>query len=185
VELSGGFDSVFAGWSNQHRRSARKATREGVVVRQADGRADWEAYFEAYRASLDRWGEDASEPYRWEMFSRMSDHPRDLVRLWLALVDGEVAAGAVCGYAKRHVVYWHGAAHARFFKKRPVHKLFHSVIADACERGYRWFDFNPSGGLEGVREFKRGFGTVELPCPTIVTESGMSRVMRRLGGKRP
>lgn len=184
LDLASGFDAVAGGWSSQHRRSLRKAVREGVVVREADGIDDWKAYFDAYRASVDRWGAAASTPYTWEMFRLMAGLPRSSVRLWLSFVGDVVAAGAVCGYSRRHVAYWHGAARSELFASRPVHLLFHSAIADACQQDYRWFDFNPSGGLEGVRKFKVGFGTQEFPCPTVRRETSASRVLNRIGRGR-
>ena len=40
------------------------------------------------------------------------------VRLWLAELDGQIIAGALCFYAKQHVVYWHGAALTEHFRVR-------------------------------------------------------------------
>ncbi|GAI41742.1 unnamed protein product, partial [marine sediment metagenome] len=33
---------------------------------------------------------------------------------------------------------------------------------DAIEKGYKYFDFNPSGGHKGTAEFKELFGTERL-----------------------
>ena len=49
--------------------------------------------------------------------------------------------------------------------------LIYESIKDACEQGYSGFDFNPSGGHEGVKEFKKRFGTEELPCPVLENKS--------------
>ena len=87
------------------------------------------------------------------------------VRLWLAFCDDNVIAGALCFYAKRHVVYWHGAAYSDKFTSHPAQLLMREIIADACARQYWWFDFNPSGGHNGVREFKAKFGVENLSCP--------------------
>ena len=64
-------------------------------------------------------------------------------------------------------MYWHGAARESSLALRPANRLFGEVIRDACERGFRWFDFNSSAGLEGVRRFKEGFGARPLPCPYV------------------
>lgn len=183
MTFDGDFDAVFRTWSKGHRAAVRQAQRNGVTIREADGAGDWRAYYGAYEDSLQRWGNAASRPYRWEMFERISRLPRELVRLWLAEIGGAVVAGAVCFYAPRHVVYWHGAAYAEHFKKRPVNLLVHAASRDACERGYRWFDFNPSGGLEGVRSFKTSFGTTAYPCPTIRRRKPLTKLLDRLARK--
>jgi hypothetical protein len=41
-----------------------------------------------------------------------------------------------------------------------------------------WFDFNPSGGHEGVRAFKAGFGAQLLSCPVVVRETAVSKTVR-------
>jgi lipid II:glycine glycyltransferase (peptidoglycan interpeptide bridge formation enzyme) len=38
--------------------------------------------------------------------------------------------------------------------------LYAQIIRDAHNQGYRYFDFNPSGGHEGVVHFKESFGAV-------------------------
>jgi hypothetical protein len=40
----------------------------------------------------------------------------------------------------------------------------------ASETGYRWFDFGPSAGLEGVRRFKKSFGATPLDCAYVDIE---------------
>lgn len=180
--FDGDFDTVFRSWSKGHRAAVKQAQRSGVTVRPAAGVDDWKAYYGAYEDSHRRWGDAASEQMGWELFEILSHLPSDLVRLWLAVVGGNVVAGALCFYAARHVVYWHGSAYAEHFKKRPVNLLVHDAARDACERGYRWFDFNPSGGLEGVRSFKTSFGTTAFSCPTIRRESAATKLVRRVRG---
>lgn len=177
--FDGDFDALFRTWSKGHRAAVKQAQRSGIEVRVAEGVDDWKAYFGAYEDSLKRWGEAAHTPYRWDLFERLAKLPPSLARLWLAVHEGRVVAGAVCFYARRHVVYWHGSAYADYFKKRPVNLLVHAAARDACERGFRWFDFNPSGGLEGVRAFKTSFGTTEFACPTVKCETPLVRLLRR------
>ena len=54
------------------------------------------------------------------------------------------------------------------------------IIRDACARGYAWYDMNPSGGHEGVEEFGRRWGTIELPCPYVATEPLAARAVGAL-----
>jgi len=163
--LESGFEAVYLNWSHRHKRAVRKARDAGVTVRPAVSAQDWQDYFEIYRSSIQRWGGTVSSSYDWSFFENVLLRDSRNVRLWLSCYQGQPVAGALCFYAKKHAVYWHGAALSDYFHLRPVQLLFYEVIRAAAANGYHWFDFNPSGGHESVRAFKQGFGTVSLPCP--------------------
>ena len=83
-------------------------------------------------------------------------------------------------------MYWHGASLEDALDTRPVHALIDRLLDESCEGGFRWFDFNPSGGLEGVVRFKDWFGCVRLPANVFVGVrpltrflSSASRIVRR------
>lgn len=174
LNLEGGFDVIYKKWSKGHSsavRKARKARKEGVTVRLAETINDWRDYYSIYEDSLRRWGDKTSSCYKWELFGRFFFCRSNNVRLWLAVFDEQVVAGALCFYAKKHVVYWHGAALEKYFRHRPVNLLMYEAIKSACEEGYSWFDFNPSGGHEGVKAFKRSFRAESLPCPVVTVQT--------------
>lgn len=181
LDLSAGFAGVVRG-----RSKANKAARAGVTIGTAGDEGDWRAYFALYEESLRRWGDAASSRYRWELFDGIRRCPSPHVRLWLARLDGAVIAGALCFYAARHAVYWHGAAGQAHFELRPVNLLMQEAVRDACDRGLAWFDFNPSGGHEGVRQFKLSLGGQPLPAPVVRVAGhwpgNLRRVLRRLAG---
>ena len=146
-------------------------------MKQASTLDDWRAYYQTYEDSVQRWGEKASAKYAWEMFSQIFRLSSPHTKLWLAVYQNKVIAGALCFYAPRHVVYWHGAALEDYFRLRPANLLMSEAIRDACEKGYCWFDFNPSGGHEGVKAFKRSFGASSLPSPVIHREGKTLRIL--------
>ena len=153
------------------------------MIRQADSLEDWQTYFRVYEDSLIRWGEDATSRYGWELFEAMFRRNSPHIQLWVAMYEGKLVAGDICFYAKRHVVAWHAAALEKFFHLRPVNLLRYEVIKNACEQGYSWYDLNPSGGHEGVKQFKKRLGAVSLPCHTMVKEKKSSELMRRMAQK--
>ena len=177
LDLAPGFGAVYRRWSKGHRSAVQKATKFGVAVRLADGLDDWRSYFEVYQDSLRRWGDAASSHYEWGLFEDIFARNSPRARLWLAVHDAGVVAGALCFYARRHVVYWHGGALESALHVEPVKLLFHDVIQHASAEGFRWFDFNPSGGHEGVRVFKRGFATDNLPCPMVSVETRFKKLL--------
>jgi len=173
--LGNGFDEIYRQSSDGHRRGARKAVKQGVVVKRASTREDWLAYYFAYEDSLRRWGKDASSHYGWPLFEEMFRRNSAYIGLWLAVFEARIVAGALCFYAPRHVVWWHGAALEDYFHVRPMNLLIYEIIKDACQQGYTWCDFNPSGGHEGVKSFKREFGALTLPTPVVCQESRLFR----------
>jgi CelD/BcsL family acetyltransferase involved in cellulose biosynthesis len=104
------------------------------------------------------------------------------IRLWLAVHKSVVAAGAVCFDGPDHVIYWHGAANSDLFHLRPVNLLMSEIASDAARRGKTWFDLNPSGGHEGVKEFKERMGGVSAPSPVVKTPAPPPRLFFRAMG---
>ena len=171
LDLREGFDAVSAQWNRGQKGKIRKARREGVEVRFAQCEGDWRAYYDNYLASQERWGKRTSPRYGWELFEALCDRGTGAVALWLAELHGEAIAGAVIVSSAQHSIYWHGAALAQHFKLRAVNLLMADAIRYACERGQAWFDFNPSGGHDGVAAFKQSFGAKAMPCPVTVAQS--------------
>lgn len=184
--LHDGIESIFKGWTKGHKSAAIKARREGVTISLASSPEEWREYFEIYKDSLERWGDIASSSYDWPLFESLFNRKSENIKLWMAYYNGKAIAGALCFYSKRHAVYWHGAALSEFFKLRSVQLLVYEVIRHAAENSFYWFDFNPSGDHEGVKTFKRGFGTIEMSCPWIELEGlncheGWRGLIRRIG----
>jgi CelD/BcsL family acetyltransferase involved in cellulose biosynthesis len=152
----------------QHCQSVRKARRLGLRVRPAAaGAGEWHAYYDIYEAALQRWGDDASSCYGPELFELL--RRREGVELWVVEApDGTVISGAIALYARRHVALWHMATLAAHYRSRPTSLLIADLVRDAQRRGLEWFDLNPSGGHEGVVEFKERVGAEPLECPVIV-----------------
>ena len=169
LDLSIGFEEIYRGWTKGHASATRQAQKAGVEISFAETPSDWKNYFTVYEDSLNRWGKNTTLAYSWHLFETIMRRASPDIRLWLAKYEGLVIAGALCFYSPTHVVYWHGAALSSHFKLRPVNLLMYEAIRDAAGRGFKWFDFNPSGGLDGVRAFKRSFGAQPIE----------SNVMRR------
>ena len=180
LDLSVGFDEIYRGWSKGHgsaARKARKARDAGVVIKLAENEEDWRNYFRVYNASQQRWGARATSAYDWSLFEAIFKRASPHVRLWLAIHERCIVAGALCFYSAAHAVYWHGAALSDYFRLRPVNLLMQEAIRDACARSIRWFDFNPSGGLEGVKAFKRSFNAFPLSSNVVTTSSLRMRLL--------
>lgn len=188
LDLASGYDEVFRRFRYSYRSGIRAARKRGLEVGLAETAADVDAYVRLYRDSLRRWGRRARGYYPARLFHNLFEAGRtEPVRLWLVKEEGRIVGGAWVLYHGEHADYWHGAVDSSAMIHYPVHLLIATAIEDACANGYRWFDFNPSGGLEGVELFKRGFHP-ETPSFSVVTRLGARasayRTYRRVCEKR-
>ncbi|MCK4524841.1 MAG: GNAT family N-acetyltransferase [Candidatus Andersenbacteria bacterium] len=181
LDLKQGFDSIYKLWTKRHSsvaRKARKARKEGVLIKQADLWEDWRQYFEIYQDSIKRWGNSVSSKYPIELFKNLFQEQSKNIKLWLAYFEEKPIAGALCFYHNHHVVYWHGAALENYFFKKPSNLLQYEIIKDACENNYWWYDFNSSGGHEGVMKFKKSFGTEKISSNIITRQCKPYKIIK-------
>jgi hypothetical protein len=183
LNLESGFERIYRSWSKGHKSAAHKAHKArnvGVVIEKAHMKDEWKEYYAIYEDSLKRWGDKATSRYSWRLFEIIANRQSNNIQLWLAKYGDKSIAGALCFYAKHHAVYWHGAAYSEYFEFRPVNLLMFEVIRHACEKGYSWFDFNPSGGHEGVKAFKKSFGSTALRSDIVTIYSIPYRLSMKL-----
>lgn len=170
LNLKNGFDSICKLWTKGHTAvtpKARKARKAGVTIKESGLWEEWEQYFKIYKDCIRRWGNTVSSQYSINLFKAFFKKYSPNIKLWLAYFEGKPIAGALCFYHNHHVVCWHEATLEEYFPKRPNNLLYYEIIKDACEKNYWWYDFNPSGGHEGVVKFKKSFGTSKLECGVI------------------
>jgi hypothetical protein len=167
INLERGFDTAYRDWTHACRNNERKARKSGILVGHAQTEEDWREYYRAYEDSLRRWGDQALSHYGWELFQEMFNRQSDHIKLWLATtIDELIVAGVVMCYARTHAAAWHSARLGHYAAFQPSNRLYYEILRNACERGYRWFDFGASPS-EGVRRFKESFGAKPLDCSYI------------------
>jgi len=179
LDLRRGLAVIYDGMSKGHKWTLRKAQKTGIVIRQARDLSDWLAYYQVYKDSLRRWERHASSSYGWTFFEELFRRNSLNTRLWLALHGPYVIAGALCFYSHKRVYYWHGAALESYFSLAPSTLLLFEVIKNACEAGCECFDFNPSGGHEGTKAFKKRFGAQSLASPVFFHQTMGLRIVER------
>lgn len=179
LDLAPGYDEVFRRFRYSYRSGIRAARKRGLEVVVGERPEDVDAYDRLYRDSLRRWGSRARGFYPRRLFHNLLELGRSTpVRLWLVKAEGRVVGGAWVLYHGEHVDYWHASADSNAMIHYPMHLLVATAVEDACRSGYRWFDFNPSGGLEGVELFKRGFHADVLEFPVVTRLRGAARAYR-------
>jgi hypothetical protein len=168
INLGKGFDVIALNMSRDHRRGVKKAIQNGVLIRIASSIEDWKDYYQVYEDTVSRWGNRLlGEKYSWSLFQDIYRRNLPNVELWLATYQDKVISGELCFHSKKHFVCWHGASMETYLSIKPRNLLLYEAIKKACEKGYSWFDFNPSATLKGVKAFKEGFGAQPLKCPIV------------------
>ena len=187
LQLGEGLEALRRRFSKDHRAAVEQARRTGVEAAGARGDAAWAEYAQLYQPSLERWGKRASTRHDPRLFEELKRREGRNVRLWLARYQHEVVAGAILLQQGEHLSYWQGATRSERFHLHPMHLLLHEAIDHACQEGLEVLDLGPSGGIDKVEAFKKGFGAVPLPSPLL--SCGRlpwdRRLRARLGRLRP
>jgi hypothetical protein len=165
IDLRDGMTAAEDRFDHAHRKAVKKAERNGVTIAEATHFDEWMSYFSLYEQTRERWKAKNLLRNRGAgpaLFKAIYESPTPHRKLWLARINGELAAGIICFYWKGHAVAWHGAGAASCFKYRPNNVLYEHAIRQAAETGCSWFDCNPSAGLAGVVDFKEHLGAQRL-----------------------
>lgn len=185
VDLRPDLETLRGRWSRGHRSAVNKASRAGVEVARATTRAEWREYVELYRWSLQRWGDPISR-YDDRVFDLFAEIPA--ATLWTARWDGRMLAGVLCLYHNRTIMYWSGALRIDEQRLRAAPLLHAEVMRAGKQAGYRWYDFNPSGDLDGVIAFKERFGAQRRDLGMVLNNAPLKArllaVRNRLTGVR-
>lgn len=177
IPLEPGLDAIYSRWTKGHRSAVTKARREGVATRPAQGKEDWDLFYDMYMDTFKRWGKNATSRYFRNYFDAMYTLKSKHCRLWIAECHGEPVASSIIFYAKKHIMYAYPVTYERHHKLRPMNLLIYDVLKEACELGYGWFDFGPSSGKKGVYSFKKSFGAEEWRAPMIRRQPAYLRAL--------
>ena len=168
-----------------HRYSGRMKKSKNLTVKQGENISDWKLYFSLYQKSLVRWGDSVSSEYSFSLFEQLEQLPKDMCRLFLVYDGDAVIYGGIFFLYNKMMIYWHGAGDERFFKKQPAFLLQKKGIDFAIKNGFRYYDFNPSGGHQGVEKFKNNFKPEIVYFPILFNQNawyssldGLSKILK-------
>lgn len=166
VDLTPGFDLLWQRFRKNHRQNFKSAVKQGLTMSLANSREDIIAYYDMYQLSLRRWGKNAIGFWPRSFFLNMLNMPefgKD-IKMYIARKDDEVTGGIIMVYHGAQAIYWHGVSHSSYLSAHPSPFLLISAINNACNEGYRWFDFmGPNKRQNAVQHFKDGFAIQKLP----------------------
>ena len=146
------------------RRNLKKSEKAGVVVRVGD-RTDLPAFHEVYVETAKR---DHFTPRSLAYFERFWDAltvAPDRIRVYLAEINGEVAAATIWIRVGKHAWYAYGASTTKHRDVRPSNAIQWQMLRDTRDAGAEVYDMrgisdtlNEDDPLFGLIRFKLGIG---------------------------
>ena len=164
TNLGVGADELFASFKKtQVQQPITKAIRDGLV---AEVRDDWKAVDEFFELHV-RTRRKLGVPVQPRGFFRIL-HAQILSKGlgYIVIIkrgSTPIAAGVFCGFG-RTLTYKFGASDERELMHRPNNFAIWTAMKEAMRRGFSVFDFGTTEIVhEGLRKFKSGWGSVEVP----------------------
>ena len=168
VELPDRVEDLRFGDSRNHGRikwAVRKAAKEGVKAREAEGDRDLRRWYSLYLETMHRHG---VPPRPYAFFEAMWDtlvpggHMRLLLAERTALGRSTVIAGSILLMAAHTVSYAFNATRREHVHERANDLIQWHAIHDACSGGFRRYDMGEvTVGQEGLAHFKAKWGATE------------------------
>ena len=177
LELNQQFETIWSSYKRSVRNKIRKAERNGIYAKVADNLGEYKEYFKIYRRSLERWG--ITRGYEFDLFKNIFEIAGSKAKLWLVCYQGKIVGGTLVFYHNWHCVEWHASFDENYFKFGIRNFLTNEIIKDALQNCLRIYDFNPSGGHEGVVRFKESFGAKKLFFKLWHYENSLYKVLER------
>src|SRR6266566_3810857 len=157
-------EKLLAGFKMTWRQNVRSAERKGVIIREAENDADFDAYYDLLKITSER---DA-------FFIHDKDYHREILRqfagkgdavLYLAEHEGEALAAKMLIRFGDWCWDMFGASSTSKRNLKPTYLLQYRCLQWAKSRGCSYFDFRtipeilePGEEMWGVYEYKKGFG---------------------------
>jgi lipid II:glycine glycyltransferase (peptidoglycan interpeptide bridge formation enzyme) len=167
LDIRPGAETLLANFKTTWRQNVRVAERKGVVIREASGDADFDAYYDLLKLTSER---DA-------FFIHQKDYHKEILRhfangggernavLYLAEHEGEALAAKMLIRFGDWCWDMFGASSNHQRNLKPTYLLQYRCIQWARAKGCSFFDFRtipeilePGEEMWGVYEYKKGFG---------------------------
>lgn len=159
IDLTLAPELQWAGYGKSTRRLIRRAREAGVTCFDDESRAYQRQWVELYRETMRRVGAPESYLFDAAYFERLADELGPVLHLFVAVVDGEVAAAGLYTLCDGIVQAHLGGLRAEHFRLSPTRLLDDTVRLWAIERGATVFHLG--GGVGGQQDslfgYKAGF----------------------------
>jgi FemAB-related protein (PEP-CTERM system-associated) len=151
LELDNDPEVIWKGFNAKLRNQVRKADKSGLSTEYA-GPEELDSFYRVFARNMRDlgtpvWGKD--------FFERILTSFKDTARLILVKKDDRVIASGLALAFKDRLYVPAASSYRTYLKYCPNHALYWRVIKDACEQGYRYFDFGRSTWGSSTFNFKK------------------------------
>lgn len=175
LDLEGGFEHAWRDhFRKRARRSVRSARSEGVEIEKSRSLSDVAVFYRAYLDLVERRGITSPKPLSfYESIYKLI--PTGFVDFLLAKIDGQTVGGLISFFYGTYANLVMSVCFSQYSRFNAASLLYCTAIQNAIDAGCRYFDFGPSGPLEGLRLFKEGFGATSKVFERVEVYSPMVR----------
>jgi hypothetical protein len=169
---------LFASFDQAVRRAIRKAEREGVQVERSATEGGLRDYYALHCQTRQRHG---LPPQPWSFFERLQQHviAREQGFVMLARHQGRPISGAVFVHGGREALYKYSASDFACQNLRPSNLVLWQAIQWLAQNGFARLSLGrTSTNNEGLRQFKRGWGTTEYSVAYLKFDYQKNRLVR-------
>lgn len=156
-DLEKGYKCLWDNFQHSCQKQIKKGIKYKFMIKIAEELEEVREYYSIYEANLDKWGKTKAQSYPFELFKNIFMLGPKKASLWLIKTDNNTVGGTLVFYTNHHSVEWHACFLSEYFKHGARNLLVSEIIKYSCQQGYKYYDFNPSGGYEGVVKFKDTF----------------------------
>jgi hypothetical protein len=168
LELSVGMDAIWSNIRKGHKADIKKAQRHGVTFKKAS-LEDLDVYYDMHEQVCRK---SSLVPHNKQYFEFIFKEamPRNHAFVGIAYHEGNPVAAVNYGIYKDKAVYWTGASYEAAYKLGANHFLHWQMIQDLYSRGIIFLDMgevffqHSLSKIQGIVDFKRGFGGDLRPC---------------------
>ncbi|MGA2462944.1 MAG: GNAT family N-acetyltransferase [Thermodesulfobacteriota bacterium] len=168
VDIRQGKEKLWMNMETRARNAIRKAEKEGLRVRPANGSDDLDIYYHLHCETYRRTGVPPHPKSYFEAIWR-NFLSKDLSLIFFAEWKENVVAAENFGAYKKAAVYWTGAANSQGLTLQANSLLQWAAMQSMVENGIEWYETGEAfphlreGKLKGLNNFKRSFGGELFP----------------------
>ncbi len=168
LDLSLGLDVIWSKIRKGHKSDIKKAQRNGVTFKKARSK-DLDVYYKMHQYVCQK---SSITPHRKEYFEYIFNVaiPNNQALIGLAYHEGSAIAAVNYGVYKDKAVYWTGACDEVAYQLGANHFLHWQMMQDLYSQGITCLDMgevffrHSSHKIQGIVNFKQGFGGILHPC---------------------
>jgi lipid II:glycine glycyltransferase (peptidoglycan interpeptide bridge formation enzyme) len=173
------FEDIWKNYRNNTRRAIRKAEKSGLEIRDGTSLDDFKSFYDIYDESTKKWDMKTPRiPYK--LYKNLYKCGSDHVKLRLAVKDDKIVAGLLDLWYSKTIYGYMSAFLGDYGTYNPTSLLFNESIKQACQEGYNYYNFGPSGSLKNIKVFKEGFGTENVEIYRFKVYSNLGKLLSKI-----